>query len=76
LITAVYSTDRGKIAKNLNKCKANLIWYADNIVITADLKTTKEGKQNPFAFLLERGQNLSKEKTCIAHRSDGYEFLR
>jgi len=73
---AFYSTKSGRITKNKNKHKVNLIRYADDMIITADTKETAERiKQILVEFLKERGLELSDEKTLTTHISEGFTFL-
>src|SRR2546430_11741608 len=59
------------------KTKVNLIRYADDFVITGASKALLENEIKPLveAFLGERGLELSQEKTCITHITDGFDFL-
>lgn len=59
------------------KHKVNIIVYADDFVVTADSKEILQELIKPRieAFLLERGLELSKEKTSITHIKDGFDFL-
>jgi len=51
--------------------------YADDFVITASNRELLESKVRPLVeeFLLQRGLELSKEKTRITHLSEGFDFL-
>ena len=57
--------------------KVNFIRYADDFVITAiDKETITEGIIPLVkAFLIERGLELSPEKSKITHINDGFDFL-
>jgi RNA-directed DNA polymerase len=57
--------------------KVNTIAYADDFVITGASKEILETQVMPAikVFLLERGLELSEEKTKITHISDGFDFL-
>ena len=71
-----YCTKSGRITKNRNPHKVNLIRYADDMIITADTRETAEKiKQILTEFLRERGLELSEEKTLITHMSEGFTFL-
>lgn len=60
-----------------NVHKIHLIRYADDFIVTASSKETLEDKVKPLIerFLLERGMQLSQEKTHITHISAGFNFL-
>lgn len=51
--------------------------YADDFIITGSSKQLLENEVKPLVepFLLERGLQLSPEKTCIPHIEDGSDFL-
>jgi len=71
-----YRMKNGTLNKSKNRHKVNMIRYADDIIITADSKTTaEEVKQMLIDFLQERGLHLSEEKTLITHISEGFTFL-
>jgi RNA-directed DNA polymerase len=55
----------------------NLVRYADDFVITGSSKELLETQVKPLIekFLLERGLELSQEKTKITHINDGFDFL-
>lgn len=55
----------------------NLVRYADDFVITGSSKELLETQVKPLIeeFLLERGLELSQEKTSITHIQDGFDFL-
>lgn len=57
--------------------KVNVVSYADDFVITGTSKEVLENKVKPAvtAFLLERGLELSPEKTRITHIDEGFDFL-
>jgi RNA-directed DNA polymerase len=57
--------------------KIHLIRYADDFIVTASSKEILEEKVKPLIerFLLERGLQLSQEKTRITHITDGFDFL-
>ena len=57
--------------------KVNFIRYADDFVITAINKEIITGEIIPLVteFLMERGLELSAEKSKITHISDGFNFL-
>ncbi len=54
----------------------NFVRYADDFIITGSSKDLLEDEVKPLVerFLLERGLQLSPEKTCIAHIEDGFDF--
>ena len=54
-----------------------MVRYADDFIITGDTQTVLEGEVKPLVtgFLLERGMELSQEKTKITHIADGFDFL-
>jgi RNA-directed DNA polymerase len=58
-------------------CKVNLVRYADDFVITGSSKELLTTQVKPLIekFLLERGLELSEEKTTITHIEDGFDFL-
>jgi len=69
---------KGNPAKRVNnKNGIHLIRYADDFVVTCKDKNILEEKVKPAIerFLQNRGLNLSKEKTCISHIEDGFDFL-
>jgi len=71
-----YSNKSGVINKTYNHHKVNFVRYADDIVITADTpETAEEIKQILKTFLIERGLELSEEKTHITHIGEGFTFL-
>ena len=51
--------------------------YADDFIITGKSKELLQDEVLPVvrAFLLERGLQLSEEKTVITHIDDGFDFL-
>jgi RNA-directed DNA polymerase len=55
----------------------NFVRYADDFIITGSSKELLEDEVKPLVerFLLERGLQLSPEKTCITHIEDGFDFL-
>lgn len=57
--------------------KINLIFYADDFVITGVSKEVLENEVMPIveSFLAERGLELSREKSRITHISQGFDFL-
>jgi RNA-directed DNA polymerase len=60
-----------------NKCKINLVRYADDFIVTGANREVLEDKVKPIIedFLSERGLQLSQEKMRITHIRDGYNFL-
>ncbi len=59
------------------KVKVNFCRYADDFIITGATKELLENEIKPLvaSFLQERGLELSSEKTCITHITDGFDFL-
>lgn len=57
--------------------KVNFIRYADDVVITAISKEVITDELIPLVtgFLMERGLELSPEKSKITHISEGFNFL-
>jgi RNA-directed DNA polymerase len=55
----------------------NFVRYADDFIITGSSKELLENEVKPLVkrFLLERGLQLSPEKTCITHIEKGFDFL-
>jgi RNA-directed DNA polymerase len=56
--------------------KIHLIRYADDFIVTASGKEIPEDKVKPLIeeFLLQRGLQLSQEKTSITHTTEGFDF--
>src|SRR5258707_9105195 len=57
--------------------KVNFVRYADDFIITGTSKELLENEVKPLVerFMLERGLQLSPEKTCITHIDQGFDFL-
>jgi RNA-directed DNA polymerase len=57
--------------------KVNFVRYADDFIITGSSKELLENGVKPLVerFMLERGLQLSPEKTCITHIEQGFDFL-
>lgn len=57
--------------------KIHMVRYADDFVISGRSKEILEQKVKPAieAFLMDRGLELSMEKTKITHINDGFDFL-
>ncbi len=57
--------------------KVNFVRYADDFIITGCSKELLENEVKPLVerFMLERGLQLSPEKTCITHIEQGFDFL-
>src|ERR1039458_7718658 len=55
----------------------NMVRYADDFIITGKSKELLENEVKPLVeqFLLDRGLQLSQEKTCITHIRQGFDFL-
>ena len=66
-----------KIDGKLHNLKVNFVRYADDFIITGSSKELLEDEVKPLVerFLLDRGLQLSPEKTCITHIEDGFDFL-
>ncbi|HJH28733.1 MAG TPA: group II intron reverse transcriptase/maturase [Methanosarcinaceae archaeon] len=66
----------GKRWKSRNPKKVNFLRYADDFIVTAGSEeTAKEIKELIEVFLMERGLELSMEKTLITHIDKGFDFL-
>jgi len=72
-----HRNSKGNIENHFRaKTKVNLIRYADDFIITAATKETAEELKTVIAdFLIERGLELSEEKTLITHIDGGFDFL-
>ena len=59
------------------KDKVNVIFYADDFVVTGASREVLQHKVMPIVvkFLKERGLELSSEKTTITHIDEGFDFL-
>ncbi len=57
--------------------KVHLVRYADDFIITGASRELLEKEVRPLVeqFLLDRGLQLSPEKTCITHIEQGFDFL-
>ncbi|MCP3175730.1 group II intron reverse transcriptase/maturase [Desulfuromonas sp. KJ2020] len=66
-----------KNTKKSYKTKVNYVRYADDFIITGISKELLETEIKPIveAFMLERGLQLSAEKTVITNISEGFDFL-
>ncbi len=66
-----------KIRGKLFNPKVNFVRYADDFIITGCSKELLENEVKPLVerFMLDRGLQLSPEKTCITHIEDGFDFL-
>jgi len=63
-------------AKCRKSRKVNFIRYADDFIVTADNKETIEKiKDMVKKYLIERGLELSDEKTLITNIQEGFDFL-
>lgn len=64
-------------ATSAREDKVHFSIYADDFIITGASKVLLEKKVKPLveSFLLERGLELSQEKTKITHIDDGFDFL-
>jgi len=77
-IASVYHVGKNeKIDKTrYNSHKVNFVRYADDFIVTADSEeTAKELAELIKEFLMERGLELSMEKTHITYINDGFDFL-
>jgi RNA-directed DNA polymerase len=63
--------------KEQRKHKVHLVRYADDFVITGASRELLEQRVRPLVaqFLMERGLELSEEKTHITPIEDGFDFL-
>ncbi len=62
--------------KHAAKYKINFIRYADDFIITAKTEEiAKEAKELIKNFMIDRGLELSDEKTIITHIDIGFDFL-
>lgn len=63
--------------RRINPNHVHLIRYADDFVVTCKDKTLLEQTIKPLIadFLLERGLELSADKTTISHIDKGFDFL-
>lgn len=77
LLANRYHTNKsGKVNISYNSNKVNFVRYADDFIVTADSKETAEEIEKIVqGFLMERGLELSNEKTRITHIDDGFDFL-
>lgn len=69
-----FKTNRG--GKYINP-KVKIVKYADDFIITGKSKEILSEEVLPILdqFLTKRGLTLSKEKTCITHIDEGFDFL-
>lgn len=71
-----WANTKGNISYKYNKRKVNFVRYADDFIVTADTRETAEEVRELIKnFLVERGLELSPEKTLITHINDGFDFL-
>ena len=62
--------------RNNERPKVNLIRYADDFIVTApDKETALKAKEVIKSFLIERGLELSDEKTIITNIDEGFDFI-
>jgi RNA-directed DNA polymerase len=61
----------------IRRDQVNFIRYADDFIVTARTRETLEEIVKPIvvAFLVERGLELSEQKTTITHIETGFNFL-
>jgi len=66
-----------KIRGKLFNPKVNFVRYADDFIITGCSQELLENEVKPLVerFMLDRGLQLSPEKTCITHIEQGFDFL-
>ena len=69
-----------KLKENFHRkpsLKVNFVRYADDFVVTAKSKELLENQVRPVieTFLMERGLELSQEKTKVTHIEEGFDFL-
>ena len=57
--------------------RVHLVRYADDFIITGTSRSLLQFEVQPLVaqFLVERGLELSHEKTSITHITDGFDFL-
>ena len=66
---------RVKVLKH-REHKINFIRFADDFIVTGESKETLEKVKTIISeFLIERGLELSEEKTLITHITQGFDFL-
>lgn len=71
-----WSNKEGRIDVRYNKKKVHIIKYADDFIVTAsDRETLVDIKGMLREYLIERGLELSEEKTKITRIEDGFNFL-
>lgn len=60
-----------------SKAKVHFIRYADDFIVTGPTREVLEREVKPIVeqFMMERGLELSAEKTVITHIEDGFDFL-
>lgn len=64
------------LAKQFPRMKVHLIRYADDCIITAPTREIAEHiKRIIQDFFIERGLELSENKTLITHIDEGFDFL-
>jgi RNA-directed DNA polymerase len=66
-----------KASNASRRAKANLVRFADDFIITGSSKELLEKEIKPLVerFMMERGLELSQEKTHITHITTGFDFL-
>lgn len=66
-----------KNCRDMSKYKLNYIRYADDFIVTGISKEFLENQVKPVIeeFLIERGLEVSKEKTKITQVENGFDFL-
>src|SRR5690606_13406207 len=67
----------GSTVNQQRQNRVSLVRYADDFVITGSSKELLENEVKPVveAFLVERGLELSQEKTRVTHIEEGFDFL-
>lgn len=75
--TALDGLEKMLSSKFKKNQKVHMVRYADDFIITGKSKELLESEIKPAvkSFLLERGLELSEEKTKLTHINDGIDFL-
>jgi RNA-directed DNA polymerase len=77
LIDKYHRSKNGYISSlQRSKNNVNFVRYADDFIVTAKTKEiAEEVKELIKNFLMDKGLELSDEKTIITHINDGFDFL-
>jgi RNA-directed DNA polymerase len=77
LVDKYHKTKYGRVdVKVAAKYKVNFVRYADDFIVTANTKEiAEEAKELIKNFLMDKGLELSDEKTLITHIDNGFDFL-